>query len=55
MAGPRQLFKSGEGPPVIFQCIQDPTNAQLHQEPIEKGGSEDAFRHGEADLLSLQI
>ena len=54
MAGPRQLFKSGEGPPVISQCIQDPTNAQLHQEPIEKGGSEHAFRHGVPDLFSLK-
>lgn len=46
------LFKSGEGLSCV-QCIQDPTNAQLHQNLSRKEDPEHAFRHGEADLVSL--
>ena len=36
--------KYGEGPPIISHPIQDPATAEMHQEPIKKGGTEHAFR-----------
>lgn len=37
---------------VIFYSVQYPTDAEKHQEPMEKRGTEHAFSHGVVDLTS---
>ena len=48
-------LKYGEGPPIISHPIQDPATAEMHQEPIKKGGTEHAFRHEMAKCIFLAV
>lgn len=45
----------GEGPPIISHPIQEPATAEMHQEPIKKGGPKHAFRHEMAKFIFFAV